>query len=317
MAPIQEVRIFRLDRALPSTGVGTSARSAQRSTLRQFTREAKKIATLSGESLGKAISGRWVTFIDPQPVEGAISDQGKDLAYAMTVVDADKRTSPLSSLISVRLMPPPLPPSLLRAEVSEKKIRINWEPPASEGKDEKALYNLYRGEETGVLGESPRNEKPLPQPFFEDEDFSFGKTLSYVARTVIVEEHSTRESEDSLPAKVNPVDVYPPEAPTGLAVSAESGVIKLYWFPNSETDLGGYRIYRSAQEGEGFEPISSVGPADSTYVDGTAKPGVKYYYSVTAVDQATPPNESARSEVHGDRLPPVQPPPVQKPAGRP
>jgi hypothetical protein len=201
--------------------------------------------------------------------------------------------------------------------VSEKRIRLSWEPPAAEGKGESALYNLYRAEAPGAFPERPRNEKPLPQPFFEDEDFSFGRTYYYAARSVLAEKGSVGESEDSLPAQVTPADVYPPAVPTGLAVSAENGVIKLYWFPNSESDLGGYRIYRSEREGEGFEAIGSAGRAESTYIDGTARPGVKYYYAVTAVDQSVPPNESARSEVHGDRLPPVRPPAGREPPARP
>jgi len=317
VAEIQEVRIFRADRGGPAEGPGSAGRSAQRAVLRQFSREAGRIATLSGEALEKAVSGRQLTFVDPDPLPGAVPEKGQVLAYAMAVVDSGKHPSPLSSLVTIRVLPPPLPPSNLRSEVSEKRIRLRWEPPAAEGKEETALYNLYRAEAPGAFPERPRNEKPLPQPFFEDEDFIFGRTYHYVARSVIAEKTSARESEDSLPIQVTPADVYPPAVPTGLAVSAESGVIKLYWFPNSESDLGGYRIYRSGREGEGFEAIGSAGPAESTYTDGTALPGVKYYYVVTAADQNVPPNESARSEVHGDRLPPVRPPAGQEPPAGP
>ena len=313
LGPIQEVRVFRLDRGLAAGGPGGPARTAQRTAGRQFLREAKRIASPSGEALGKLISGRRFTYVDTNPLGAPPPETGRDLTYALTVVDAEKRSSPLSQLVSIRLLPPPLPPSLLREEVSEKKIRLSWEPPASQGKGETFLYNLYRSEEQGGLPEKAQNEKPLPQPFFDDSDFSFGKNYTYVVRTVVVEKGSVRESEDSLPLKVSPVDVYAPAAPTGLAVSAEGDVIKLYWFPNSETDLGGYRVYRSEKEGEGFQPIATLGPAESTYVDSSAKRGVKYYYAVSALDQNSPPNESARSEVHGDRLPPAKPAPEQKP----
>jgi len=317
VAEIKEVRIFRADRVGQVGVLGSAGRSAQRAVLRQFSREAGRIATLSGEALEKAVSGRRVTFVDPDPLPGAVPEKGQVLTYAMAVVDSGKHPSPISSLVTIRVLPPPLPPSNLRTEVSEKRIRVNWEPPAAEGKEETALYNLYRAEAPGTFPERPRNEKPLPQPFFEDEDFAFGKTYQYVARSVIAGRMSSRESEDSLPVRVTPADVYPPAVPTGLAVSAESGVIKLYWFPNSESDLGGYRIYRSEMEGEGFEAIGGAGPAESTYVDGTALPGVKYYYAITAVDQRVPPNESARSEVRGDRLPPVKPPAGREPPARP
>src|SRR5207249_6316887 len=160
------------------------------------------------------------------PVPGAVPESGQELTYAMTVVDSNRHPSPLSMLMSIRVVPPPLPPSSLRSEISEKKIRISWEAPASEGKAQTLLYNLYRGEQAGELPEKPRNEKPLQQPFFEDEDFSFGKTYYYAARTVIEERGSRRESETSTVLDVSPTDVYPPSVPTGLAVSAENGVIK-------------------------------------------------------------------------------------------
>jgi fibronectin type 3 domain-containing protein len=210
-----------------------------------------------------------------------------------------------------------LPPSNLRSEISEKRIRLSWEPPASEAKAETVFYNLYRTEREGVFLDRPRNDKPLAQPLFEDEDFSFGRTYYYAASSLIVEKGASRESENSLAVQVVPVDVYAPAVPTGLAVSAEKGVIKLYWFPNSEGDLGGYWIYRSEKEDGDFERIGMAGPAESTYVDLTTKPGIKYYYAVTAMDHATPPNESARSEVHGDRLPPSQPSSGDKPQSQP
>ncbi len=313
LGPIQEVRVFRLDRGLGTGGPGGPGSTVQRAAGRQFLREAKRIAAPSGEALGKLISGRRFSYIDADPLGAPPPETGRDLTYALTVVDAEKRSSPLSPLVSIRLLPSPLPPSLLREEVSEKKIRLSWEPPASQGKGETVLYNLYRSEEQGKFPEKPRNEKPLPQPFYDDENFSFGKTYTYVVRTVIEDKRSVRESENSAPLQVSPVDVYPPAVPTGLAVSAEGGVIKLYWFPNSEPDLGGYKIYRSEKEGEDFQPIASVGPTESSYVDSSAKPGVKYYYSVSALDQNSPPNESARSEVHGDRLPPASPAPEAKP----
>ena len=316
LAGIQELRVFRSDRRAPAAGLGASKRSSQRAALKQFSREARRIAVLSGSEMEKALAGRRVTFVDADPVAGAIPEQGQDLTYAMAIVDAEKHASPLSSRIPLRLLPPPLPPSNLQSDVAERRIRVAWEPPAAEGKEETALYNLYRSEAPGAVPERPRNERPLPQPFFEDEDFAFGTTYTYVARSVIVETDSSRESEDSLPLQVTPKDIYPPGAPTGLAVSAESGVIKLYWFPNSESDLGGYRIYRSEKEGDGFEAIGSASPAESAYIDRTAAPGVKYYYAVTAVDQCVPPNERARSEVHGARRP-AAPPAGRKPSAVP
>jgi hypothetical protein len=314
LAAIQEVRIFRLEGGL---GQGlTSGRTAQRTAIRQFNRESKRIAALSGEALGKAMAGRRVAYTDPHPLTVAIPEKGREVTYAMTVVDVEKHSSPLSSLVTLRILPPPLPPANVTSEVSERKIRISWEPPARAADQETILYNLYRTEAAGAIPERPRNEKPLQQPFYDDEEFLFGKSYTYVVRSVMSGKAFV-ESRDSTLLSVTPQDVYPPAPPTGLAVSAENGTIKLYWFPNSEPDLAGYRIYRSQQEAGEFEAIASVGPAESTYADATAQPGVKYYYALTALDRSVPPNESARSEVHGDRLPPAGSKPGKKAPAKP
>jgi fibronectin type 3 domain-containing protein len=111
-----------------------------------------------------------------------------------------------------------------------------------------------------------------------------------------------RESAPGGEAEVRPLDVYPPKAPTGLAATVEGPVIKLYWFPNGEADLRGYRVYRREGAGE-FELVGEAGAAETSFADATARKGVRYDYAVTAVDGAGPPNESARSEAQSEALP--------------
>jgi len=91
--------------------------------------------------------------------------------------------------------------------------------------------------------------------------------------------------------------------------------MKLYWFPNDESDLAGYKIYRSEKENGDFVEIARVESSESSYIDTTAKPGVRYYYFLTAVDRAEPVNESGHSEVRSDRIAPAsKPSPQSRPA---
>jgi len=279
--------------------------------LRQFSKEARRVATLTGEMLAKSVSMRRLTFIDQNPAPSLEATESRELTYAITVVDTEKRPSPLSPLTSIRVSRAPLAPSNLEAEPSATSIRLRWIPTSSQAGKEPYGYNVYRSEEGGPYPEHPLNERPLPQPTFDDEHAAFGRTYYYVVRTVVGEKPPYRESEDSPALKVTHMDLYPPAVPTGLAVSAEDGVMKLYWFPNAEPDLAGYHLYRSGMEGEGFEQIGEVGPAETEYVDRGVQPGVKYFYCITAFDTAVPPNESGRSMVHGDRLPPK----TETPAG--
>jgi fibronectin type 3 domain-containing protein len=67
----------------------------------------------------------------------------------------------------------------------------------------------------------------------------------------------------------------------------------LSWSINLETDLAGYRVYRSEQQGTRgtlITPDLLLAPA---YRDTSVEPGHRYWYSVTAVDRAG--NESEPS----------------------
>jgi hypothetical protein len=318
LTPIVEVRVFRLDRGGLVGGTAASKnKSFQRNAVRQFTKDSRRVATLTGETLAASRVERRVTFVDPKPLDEPIPQGGKDLTYALTVVDAEKRSSGLSPFAVIRILPPPEPPTNLQAELSEKSIRLSWEAPPSKAEGEAPLYNVYRSELEGIYLEPPRNDRPLTMLVFEETSFIFGKHYFYVVRSVLVSGESSRESVNSSALGVEPRDVYAPAAPTGFAVSAEGGVLKLFWFPNDETDLAGYRVFRSESETGDFVQIGTVAPTESSYVDQAVKPGVRYYYCLTAVDGAEPPNESSRSEVRGDRLPPATPSAPTKKPGKP
>jgi hypothetical protein len=312
LAPLVEVRVYRLDRGGVTTTTGTTARAAQRSALRQFNKDAQRIASVTGESLSHARSGRRFLYVDTNPVGGPIPSGGKDLTYGLVVVDAEKRASTLSPFATIRIAPPPDPPLSLRVELSEKTIRLSWDPPQGVGEKESPLYNVYRSEIEGFFMDRPRNEHPLTTPGFDDKEFAFGTHYYYTVRSVLVTGEVSRESQNSTVLQVFPQDVFAPATPSGFAVSAEGSVMKLYWFPNDETDLTGYRIYRSERENSDFAEIARVGPSESSYIDQAVKPGVRYYYSLTAFDHAEPANESGHSEVRSDRIPPVSKPAPKK-----
>jgi hypothetical protein len=317
LANIVEVRVYRLDRGGMVGAPGASSKSFQRGAQKQFTKDAKRVAVLTGEKLANSRSGRRVTYLDPEPVEGAIPQAGKDFTYALTAVDDDKHASPLSPFAGIRLLPPPPAPSNLQVELSEKHIHLSWEPVQFSDHGATPAYNVYRTEVEGLYLGRPRNEHPLTQPVFEEVDFQFGVHYHYVVRTVLVSGNSSRESENSAPLEVMTKDVYAPAAPTGFAVSAEGGVLKLYWFPNQESDLAGYKIYRSESEAGEFQEIATVASTESIYIDKAVKPGVKYYYTITSMDSSNPPNESSRSDVRGDRLPPSVPETPKRKPGKP
>jgi len=77
---------------------------------------------------------------------------------------------------------------------------------------------------------------------------------------------------------------YPPAAPTGLVATAGNGLVSLDWNDNNEVDLESYNVYRSTDQGGGYDQINVSPVTDSNYVDNDVNNLTDYYYVVTAVD---------------------------------
>jgi fibronectin type 3 domain-containing protein len=105
-----------------------------------------------------------------------------------------------------------------------------------------------------------------------------------------------KESLDSAEVSATPRDMAPPERPKALTVVPGVGRIFLTWNENRERDLAGYNVYRSVKSGRDYERLTDKLINRTTFSDVTVKPGVMYYYTVTAVDQSG--NESRMSKEH-------------------
>src|SRR5262249_2526096 len=125
----------------------------------------------------------------------------------------------------------------------------------------------------------------------------------YVVRAVAIAGEGPVESDDSAPAVVAPKDTFLPAAPQNLvaAVAAPPGsppTVDLSWSMNVESDLAGYRVYRSNKhdtQGQLLTPELLPAPA---YRDMSVQSGEHYWYSVTAVDRTG--NESSATTVAAD-----------------
>src|SRR5207248_8179542 len=120
-----------------------------------------------------------------------------------------------------------------------------------------------------------------------------------VVRSVIQVEGNELESSDSPPVTVTPRDTFPPAAPQGLVAALLPGsapgavLVDLSWSISLETDLAGYRVYRSEQEGTRGQLLTQDLLPTPAVRDSSVEAGHRYWYTVTAVDRAG--NESAPS----------------------
>lgn len=272
------------------------------------------VYTIPGALIDNYRSDGHVRFIDPIAPEETKVHPGSTIGYTVRTRASQKRASGDSNVISVRVFPVPERISSVEAQVNEFAIELSWPVPARTSAGDPLSsgmgYRIYRSEVNSSAPSSSvaviPNEKgkspstPLASSetnSFSDTSFAFDRTYVYVVRSIVQVDGASLESSDSQPVTVTPRDTFPPAAPQNLvAVSphclADNLYVDLSWSINIETDLTGYRVYRSEEEGKRGRVLESFWLVPS-YRDSAVPAGRRYSYTVTALDRAG--NESPSS----------------------
>ncbi|MBN2255485.1 MAG: DUF799 family lipoprotein [Deltaproteobacteria bacterium] len=87
------------------------------------------------------------------------------------------------------------------------------------------------------------------------------------------------------------IDTTPPEKPANLETVGRDTFVLLDWTKNAESDLAGYRVYRSMTPLSGFEQVAQI--EFNTYSNEGLQNSVTYFYRVSALDMAG--NESEKT----------------------
>lgn len=275
------------------------------------------VDTVPGALVSQYVQRGQVQFVDPvSPMDPQVRS-GQPLVYRVWTLISEKRPSPNSSDVSLRLYPVPEAVSSLNATVTEHGIQLKWPAPArtSAGDTLAAVkeYHIYRGElnpapaGAPAAAQAPKNVWKAPllllgtatTPDYRDSGFDYGKTYAYVVRSVVDSPVGPLESSDSPQAVVTPKNIFPPAAPQGMVAAIQPGptpgsvLVELSWAINVEPDLAGYRVYRSDQEGVQGSLLTPALLPSPAYRDTSVQSGQHYWYTVTAVDRSG--NESAPS----------------------
>jgi hypothetical protein len=136
------------------------------------------------------------------------------------------------------------------------------------------------------------NDKLLDKPELTEPRAEFGKARCFAVTAALLAGTQAVESAPSPAACVTPKDTFPPAAPTGLAAVASEGAVSLIWTASAEADLAGYLVLR-AEPGQAPKPLTPEPIKETTFRDATVAKGVRYVYTVLAVDTAG--NRSAPS----------------------
>ena len=253
----------------------------------------------------------------------------RQLSYYVEVRNSNGRSAGQSNAAQVLAGEAPAPVTGLSAEVRKQGVVLRWAALAAA--PQSTVVRLHRKllsppaakPHEGLLAPPP---EPLEQNLLVDscapdgpegfcraldKDIRFGQSYEYraqrVARVTVDGKTLELASELSAPVRVEALDIFPPEVPTGLAAVATAGengaapAIDLSWQPVAESDLAGYAIYR--REGEAtWQRISPAGPlVPSAFHDTQVVPGHTYHYAVSAIDQGG--HESARSAETEETVP--------------
>jgi hypothetical protein len=250
-----------------------------------------------------------VVFTDPRAPEETKAHPGGTLAYAVRTRASQKRASADSNFVLLRVFPVPAPIASVEARVTESAIELSWPAPivTSAGEPLAAItgYKIYRSETRPAAAGSIPQELPPGKPEahaallapsetnnYRDTSMVFDHTYIYFVRSVIQAEGGELESSDSHPVTVTPRDIFPPAVPQGIVAAVLPGavpgtvLVDLSWSINLETDLAGYHVYRSEQEGTKGQLVTSDLLPTPAVRDTSVEPGHRYWYTVTAVDRA-------------------------------
>jgi len=242
---------------------------------------------------GELPSGEWVNLEDHTVSAMEDSGLGWTLRYAVRLRDAKNRSSMLAvaaDLVPLAVVPAPRD---LTGDPTAGGVRLNWSPPEDEGS---FTYNVYRTRLGDLWPNQPLNTEPLAVTEYLDGDVKVGRRYAYTIRVVLAPGPPYREGEPCTPFEVVAVDRFPPLSPSGLVVVQEGSAVRLFWDPNPERDLAGYRVWRMV-EGEDWVLMGPDLVERNSHLDEEPVPGKLLSYRVHSLDRADPPNESGYSEV--------------------
>jgi len=252
-----------------------------------------EIATIRLDSPGPAtVQGGTVQWVDRQ---GLVL--GHQYVYVVTAIDALGRSSPPSERRAITFLAAPKPPGGVQARPGNHQVTLRWDAPAefTDGSPVtgELRYLVLRG--TGSEGPlSVITREPLAATSYTDTGLENDAEYRYAIRVVRVDPRATVSGALSPAVAATPIETEPPTPPSNLVAVPSPGALRLAWSPSPESDVAFYAVYRATGTGAPIR-IGTTLSGNTTFIDRDVRPSTTYRYTVTAIDNARRPNESASS----------------------
>jgi hypothetical protein len=209
---------------------------------------------------------------------------GKPVILGVRAEAGNGKPGAWSNFATLPVVAAPPTPAEVKAVATAEGVRLTWRAEGSE-------FRVFRKPEaaTDFALAATANK-----PEWTDPEIEYGKQYTYLVQSVVeLGDKKLAESDLSSEVTIKPIDTFPPATPAGLQATTGPASIELSWDPNTEPDLAGYRVYRSAGGGA-FEKVVDLLPVPA-YSDKAIQKETAYRYQVSAVDRAG--NESPRCPV--------------------
>lgn len=180
---------------------------------------------------------------------------------------------------------PPAPPSGLNAAINDDGgVVLRWEKNNEADLYGYRVYKAYhRSEELAQITSGPVRETSLA----DRVDLNTLNEQVYYG-VMSIDQHQNHSALSPL-LKVELPDKVRPQPPVSLPVKSDASGILLSWRPGASGDIVRYNIYRKMPNEADWLQIHSVAAEKDSiysYKDHSARSGVKYFYTLIAVDDS-------------------------------
>ncbi|BDC53057.1 hypothetical protein F183_A53720 [Bryobacterales bacterium F-183] len=201
---------------------------------------------------------------------------GKEILIGVRAMNTNGRTSGWSNFVILKVVEPLAKP-VVRPVSDPQGVKLTWTGAAP-------TYRVFR---KAATDKEAVQVAEVNEAAYLDATADFGAPYSY--SVVAVNGNARSDASDTV--EITPEDKFPPAVPANLQVILGINTAELAWDRVTDTDLRGYRVYRSV-DGAEFEKIADLVELPS-YSDKSPAAGKTNRYVIAAVDQRG--NESGRS----------------------